>query len=117
VLSAPEFAFSSPTSGAGPQNTGVSGLDHDADRAIGRDAEVQWTAVAARQDRKLKILAQNPENEGKDLSRTFDDDYRVMTPDQRNAAETARGLHHEAQKRITAHAKGKNWLSSRVAGP
>ena len=114
VLSAPEFAFASQTTGIGPQNTGVSGLDHVVDRAIGRDAELQWSAVAARHDRKLKVLAENPENEGKDLSRTFDDDYRVMTPDQRKAAETARGLHHEAQKQISAHAKGKEWLASRV---
>jgi len=115
-LSAPEFAFSHAPDGAGPQNTGVSGLDLEVDRVIGREAEQQWAKVAARQDRKHQVLAANPGATGFDLSRTPDGDYRVMQPDERKAAETARGLHQEAQSEILKTKKGKDWLASRVTG-
>lgn len=113
-LSAPEFAFSHTPDGPGPQSTGVSALDHDVDRVIGRDAERQWAAVATRQKRKLQHLAANPEKSGHDLSRTFDDDYRIMNPDERQAAETARNLHHEAVDQIKQHAQGKDFLAKRL---
>ena len=116
VLSAPEFGFSMAGDGRlAPQNTGVSAIDHQVDRVIGRDADRQWKAIAVRQTRKRKVMASNPGSTGFDLSRTFDDDYRVMRPEERRAAETARGLHQEAQHKILDHAKGKDWLSSRMA--
>lgn len=114
LISAPEFAFSTATDGTGPQNTGVSAVDLQADRAIGRDAEKQWRAVASRQDRKHKVMASTGAT-GFDLSRTFDNDYRVMRPNEREAAETARKLHGDAQREILTHAKGKDWLSSQMA--
>lgn len=114
-ISAPDFAFSHTPDAPSPQNTGVSGIDHEVDRVIGRDAEQGWAAVAARQDRKRRVLAANPGATGHDLSRTPDDDYRVMEPDERKAAETARSLHREAQTEILKHEKGREWLLSRVA--
>lgn len=119
-LSAPEFAFSHTPEGPTPQNTGVSGVDLEVDRVIGRDAEKQWAAVAARQDRKQQVLAANPGATGFDLSRTPDNDYRVMEPEERQAAETARRLHQDAQTEILKTKEGRDWLVSRVtraAGP
>lgn len=119
-LSVPEFAFSHTPDGVGPQNTGVSGVDLEVDRVIGRDAERQWAAVAARQDRKQQVLAANPGASGFDLSRTPDNDYRVMDPEERQAAETARRVHQEAQTEILKTKEGRDWLASRVtreAGP
>ena len=115
-LSAPEFAFAHTPDGLGPHNTGVAWVDLEVDRVIGRDAEQQWAAVSARQDRKHRVLAANPGATGHDLSRTPEDDYRVMQPEERQAAETARGLHQEAQREILKHDKGKDWLASRVTG-
>jgi len=113
-LSAPEFAFSHTPEGLGPQSTGVSGLDHDVDRIVGRDAERQWAAVAERKNRKNRILASNPDKDLEDLSRTFDDDYRVMTRAERRAAATAANLHHEAVDQIKQHTQGKNFLAKRL---
>ena len=118
VLSAPNFGFAHSPDGPAPQNTGVSDLDHDYDRAIGRDAERQWAAVAVRQDRKLKVMAETGAD-GEDLS-GYDLDgegrgYFVMKPEERKAAETARELHHDAVAAIKKHAQGKNYLSGTVA--
>lgn len=114
MLSAPGFAFAHTPSAAVPQNTGVSGLDHNVDRTIGRDADRQWAAVQARVDRKKKILSENPGAAGEDLSRLPDDSYRVMNPEERRAAETARNLHHTAVERIKKHAQGKTFLGRAV---
>lgn len=102
-VSAPAFGFAHQLTGAAPQNTGVSGLDHNADRVIGRDARLRWNTVRKRVDRKRGVIARAPGATGFDLSKQIDGDYRVMQPEERQAAESARDLHHSAQDKIKAH--------------
>ena len=112
-MSAPDFSFQHNPDGIGPQNTGVAGLDMDPDAVIGRDSFNRWMAQNERQTHKKRIMAATGA-EGADLSRTFDGDYRVMKPEERKAAETARNLHHTAIKAIEKHVKGKNYLAGRL---
>ena len=97
VMSAASFAFAhTPVGGPRPQNTGVHGLDYNADRIIGRDAEQRWKTIAARQSEKRHVLKENPGTTGFDLARSHEGGYRVMKPEERKAAETARNLHRLA---------------------
>jgi hypothetical protein len=63
---------------------------------IGRDAERKWQAISERQKHKRGVITSNPGSTGFDLSRTHDGDYRVMAPEERRAAETARRVHRTA---------------------
>ena len=72
----------------------------NADRIIGKDAEKKWSVIRRRQQDKIDFLQNNPDVEGKDLSRNIDGSYRVMSKEERKAAETARNLHSKALKFI-----------------
>jgi len=73
------------------------------DRVIGRDAEQRWKTIESRQARKRQIIRDNPGVSGWDLSRTPDgQDYRVMKPEERRAADAATSLHDKATKAIQA---------------
>jgi len=117
-LSAPSFAFGGRSDGARPQNTGATSVDLDWDRAVGRDAEVQWEAVSARLARKRQIMAETGAT-GFDLTATPSteaegpSDYRVMRPEERRAAETARSLHHGAVNKIKAFIADRKQQDSR----
>jgi hypothetical protein len=104
-LSSPAFTFAHVPNGVVPQNTGVSGIDHNWDRVVGRDAEVQWEAHGRRWEKKKKVLIENPGKSRWDLSKTDLESYRVMEPEERKAAETARDLHHKAMGLILDHIK------------
>ena len=82
--------------GVGPQNTGVSAYDANVDRVIGAHAQTSWASIDKRLNHKKKILSNNPQASGYDLSRKKDGDYRIMTSKERRAAETARNLHNKA---------------------
>lgn len=116
-MSAPSASFAHVPDGPKPQNTGAASIDLNVDRVIGRDADRQWSVIAQRQNHKIKVLNRNPEKSGHDLSRTYDDDYRVMKPDERKAAETARSLHHTAVSEIKKHVQGATYLAKRLGGP
>lgn len=72
--------------------TGFSGADHNADRAIGAYSESKWGEIKRRHKDKVDIIRQT-NAEGKDLSRTHDGTYRVMTPDERAKSERSREFH------------------------
>lgn len=106
-VSASNFAFSFPSSqmrGMAPPNTGTS-IDHNADLVIGRDSEQRWKVAAERQTYKKKVLQKNPGATGFDLSKTHEGDYRVMRPEERKAAESARKLHRQAMAAVEATKK------------
>ena len=97
LISQVNHTFAHVPTGPVPQNTGVSQLDHKADRIIGRDAEERWKAIEARQKYKQQKIADESAS-GFDLSRTPDGDYRVMDSWERGMSERARSLHNEAMK-------------------
>lgn len=88
-----------------PQNTGISHVDYNADRAIGAAAAKTWLTVSDRNARKHELLAENPEVSGHDLSRFSlscengvekGADYRIMKKEERNARDTAMAIHAKA---------------------
>ena len=84
--------FKKEVTGPVPQNTGISGLDAHIDRTIGASAEQGWDEHGKRVADKKKVLEDNPGASGHDLSRTPDGDWRVMKPEERASAETARRI-------------------------
>lgn len=101
LVSATNFTFAHQVvGGPRPQNTGVHSIDYNADRVIGRDAEQRWRTISERQKHKREVIQSNPGATGFDLSRTHDGDYRVMKPEERRAAETARSVHRTAMNAI-----------------
>lgn len=70
--------FALQSSGLGPQNTGVSEYDLNVDRVIGADADKGRAAIDARNERKMKVLRENPGTSSPDLSLNPDGTYRVM---------------------------------------
>jgi len=106
MVSAGNFGFSHRPDGPRPQNTGVSGIDHDVDRIIGRDAELRLREVQKRQDYKKSVIARN-NTYGDYLTRLEDGDYAVMTETQRVAAKKARLHNQEAMQRISAYLRSR----------
>ncbi len=88
-----------------PQNTGVNSFDANVDRVIGDHAKTSYEHISNRHARKREILRDNPGVAGQDLSRTGEQDYRIMTKNERVAAETARNLNGEAMDMISRHKK------------
>ena len=103
--SAANHTFAHVPTGPVPQNTGVHAIDHNVDRVIGRDAQQKWEAIQLRQRDKREILRNNPGSTGFDLSRTADGSYRIMKPEERRAAETARSIHDQATKMLEGKTK------------
>jgi putative FmdB family regulatory protein len=97
-----------PVGGPRPQNTGVHSIDYKADTVIGRDAEAKWKLISERQKHKKGIIQSTPGASGHDLSRTHEGDYRVMAPEERRAAETARKVHRTAISAIEASKKSSS---------
>lgn len=90
--------------GPKPQNTGFSSVDHEVDRIIGRDAELRLREMQKRQDLKRSVIHKNA-TDGFHLSRQSDGDYRVMTDEEKVAAEKGRNLHLQASEKINAYLK------------
>ena len=61
-----------------PPNTGISGYDHKADRAIGKSSEFGWSMQEKRAEQKRQLLRDNPNSEYGNISRNPDNTYRVM---------------------------------------
>lgn len=88
-----------------PQNTGISHIDYNADRAIGAGAMKKWEEVSDRNARKHEILADHPDATGADLSRFSlrrenglekGADYRVMKKEERKARDFGMTIHTKA---------------------
>lgn len=55
-VSAGNFTFKHNPTGPVPQDTGVSSIDHNYDRVIGRDAEQKWKRIEEKRARKLSFI-------------------------------------------------------------
>jgi len=98
-------SFSAGDGSPAPQNTGISHVDYNADRAIGTASMKTWEEVSDRNARKHEILAENPDATGSDLSRFSirkengiekGADYRVMKTEERKAREFGMTIHAKA---------------------
>ena len=83
----------------------MNSFDANVDRVIGDHAKTSYEHISKRHARKREILRDNPGVAGQDLSRTGEQDYRIMTKNERVAAETARNLNGEAMDMISRHKK------------
>ncbi len=99
-----------------PQNTGVSSYDANVDRVIGDHSRGSWEQVSKRHTRKREVLRNNPGKTGWDIGRTADNDYRLIYPEERKAAETARGLHNRALGMIERHKRRRKSEDSGHSG-
>ena len=88
--------FSLQTSGIGPQNTGVSDYDMNVDRIIGSDATKGYAAIEERNERKLKVLRENPGAGSRDLSLNPDGTYRIMQKKEKQIHARALTINHLA---------------------
>lgn len=86
----------------GPTTTGFSGMDYNADRAIGEYSKRTWDYISDRQRGKRQLI-QATGATGWDLTRNPDGTYRVMDPSERVSSETSRKFHFNVMK----HAPGK----------
>ena len=80
------------------QVSGFSGVDHNADRAIGEYSQQKWGEIRRRYNHKVDILQQTGA-EGRDLSKTHDGSYRVMTREEREKSERSREFHFNVLKK------------------
>lgn len=53
---AASHTFAHTPTGPVPQNTGVSAIDHNYDRVIGRDAEAKWKIIEQRNAEKNRLI-------------------------------------------------------------
>jgi len=102
MITAGNFGFSHRPDGPRPQNTGVSGIDHDVDRIVGRDAELRLQEMQKRQDHKREVIHRH-NTSGDYLTRLENGDYAVMSEQERVAAKKGRLLNQEALHRISAY--------------
>jgi hypothetical protein len=91
------FTINTETEGMAPQNTGYSGVDANVDRVIGQDAEKRWESIEERDTHKRSLLEGTSKTK-KDLSRTPDGDYRVMTSEEKGASEKANLINNVAMQ-------------------
>lgn len=92
--------FNQEVSGPIPQNTGVDSLDAHIDRVIGQSAEQGRKAHVARVDTKKELLRDNPGATGKDITKTPDGEFRVMSAEERRARDTALSINNQAMNAI-----------------
>lgn len=85
--------------GAGPQSTGLSGLDANWDRVVAADSAAKWRQVASRQRDKIDFIESNGVT-GFDLSITHEGGYRVLSPAERAASERTRAHNAAMQAHI-----------------
>jgi putative FmdB family regulatory protein len=102
--SAASHSFAHKPTGPVPQNTGVSQIDHNFDRVIGRDAEEKWKIIEQRNAEKDRLIRHERE-EGRGVGREHlvptgeaPGTYRVITEGERKAANAGR------QKAVKARA-------------
>ena len=115
LVSAASFQFAhTPVGGPRPQNTGVHALDYNADRIIGRDAEMRWKAVEARKAAKKAVAAEHHKEGGKAFGMdhivrdpTVEGGYRTMGEKERQYVNDHRATAFEVAKAASAASKKK----------
>lgn len=108
LVTAANFTFAhTPVGGPRPQNTGVHSIDYNADRVIGRDAEARRKVIDERSRRKDEVMRDARKSglgvtSRDQLVRTSENDYRVITEAERQAANQGRALHKQALDAVAA---------------
>jgi len=92
--------FGQEVSGPVPQNTGVDSIDAHIDRVIGQSAEQGRKAHIDRVNTKKSLLRDNPGATGKDITRTAEGEFRLMSSEERKARETALSINNQAMNTI-----------------
>ena len=92
--------FNQEVSGPVPQNTGVDSFDAHIDRVIGQSAEQGRKAHVARVDTKKELLRDNPGATGKDITKTSDGGFHLMSLEERNARDAALSINNQAMNAI-----------------
>jgi len=87
--------FTKSVTGAGPQNTGIQGLDAHIDRTIGQSSKQGWDVAEQRKRAKEAILS-GTNADGHDISKNLDGTYRIMKPEERAAHERSQKIHQAA---------------------
>ena len=113
LVSAANHSFAHTPTGPTPQNTGVTGIDHNFDRVIGRDAERRWKAIEERQAHKRSVL-RDAHKGGvaagmEHLVRTREGagEYRVIGEDERKEVNARRKLAEAVSKAATQTPAGE----------
>jgi hypothetical protein len=88
----PEHTHNGPV----PQNTGISSVDYDADRIVGKDARKRYAVYEKRDQRRREVLAQHPGRSKKDLSVLPDGDVRVMSSEEKQTVRNTRAFNNLA---------------------
>lgn len=100
-----------------PQNTGVSGIDHDVDMVVARSSNQNLREMAARQDYKKRLMhrhnasgwhvARIPTGEVDQRGRDIDD-YWVMSDAEKRLTDQVRPMAHQAARQIHQEALRRN---------
>ena len=83
-----------------PQNTGVSKVDTDYDRAIGSSAKAGWAAQEKRDKEKINTI-QATGAELADLSLNPDGTYHVLAKEERGVFERGNAINQKAMEVLT----------------
>jgi len=92
--------FNQKISGPIPQNTGVDSLDSHIDRVIGQSAEQGRKAHVDRVNIKKELLRDNPGATGKDITKTADGEFHLMSQEERGARDAALSVNNQAMNAI-----------------
>jgi putative FmdB family regulatory protein len=98
--------------GPRPQNTGVHAIDYNVDRTIGRDAEQRWGVIEKRNNRKNVVIRDSRKSglnvtNRDQLVRTTENDYRVITEQERLTVNAGREKHNQVMQKIAKAIKAK----------
>ena len=91
--------FVQEVTGPVPQNTGLSQLDANIDRAIGTSARQGWEVHAQRRKDKTAVLQAHPGKQNTDLSLMPDGSYRVLTSEEKAVTDRAHAINSQAEQR------------------
>lgn len=116
LVSAASFQFAhTPVGGPVPQNTGVHALDYNADRVIGRDAEMRWKAIEKRKALKEKVASEQHKAGGKAFGMDHvvrdsqaESGYRTMGEQERQYVNEHRTTAFEVAKAAAKAAKDED---------
>lgn len=106
LVTAASHSFAHTPTGPVPQNTGVSQIDHNFDRVIGRDAEAKWKVIEQRNAEKERLIRHERES-GRVINRDHlvptgevQGAYRTITETERQATNSSRQKAQKARKAL-----------------
>lgn len=103
---AASHSFAHTPTGPVPQNTGVSQIDHNFDRVIGRDAEAKWKIIEQREAEKTRLI-RHAREDGRQIGREHlvptgeaPGVYRTITEPERKSVNARRQQAVKARKAL-----------------